>query len=454
MNAVDQALEYARGHKADHLGELKELLAIPSISTLPENEGDIQRAAHWLEAQLTKLGMSRVEIMPTGGHPIVYGESLGAPGRPTVLVYGHYDVQPVDPLDEWDSDPFDPTLRDDYIHARGASDMKSQIFAQLKAVEALVAQGDLPINIKYIIEGEEEIGSPNIDAFLESNRELLACDFVLNCDSAIIRPDQPSLVYALRGLAFFELHVEGPAKDLHSGLFGGVVHNPVQVLCELIAGMHDGDGRITLSGFYDAVRDLSTEEREALAQLDRHDEEWREMAGAPALYGEVGFTATERAGARPTLDVNGIVGGFIGEGQKTVLPAKAMAKLSCRLVADQRPKDVAEQMRAYLEKHAPPTVTWRLVEMAGAHPAQTNRDTPWMGAAATALKEVFGVEPVFSRQGGTVPIVSSLKEVLGVDTVMMGFGLPSDGIHGPNERQYLPNFYAGIESYIRFMGSL
>ncbi len=452
MSDVQTAIDCARGRREQHLAALKEVLAIPSVSTLPAHKGDIERTARWIAEELQRLDMARVDIMPTGGHPVVYAERLGVLGKPTVLVYGHYDVQPADPLDEWASPPFEATVRGDNLHARGASDMKGQMVALLKAVECVMTAGGLPVNMKFLLEGEEEIGSPHLAPFIQTHRELLECDVVLNCDSGILRPDLPAIVYALRGLAYFEIEVHGPKTDLHSGMFGGTVHNPAQVLCELIAGMHDADGRITLPHFYDDVLPLSEEERQALARLPGSDEQWRAIAGAPALWGESGYSVVERAGARPTLDVNGIVGGFTGQGSKTVLPAKALAKVSMRLVPNQDGVAVAEQLRAYLREKAPRTVTWEVREMAHCPPAVMRRDSPAMCAAVRAINDVFGVEPLFKREGGSVPAVAMLHRLLGVDTVMLGFALPDDGFHGPNEKLHLPNFFRGIETYTRFLG--
>lgn len=454
MASVDAALHFAREHKDTHLQQLKDLLAIPSISTLSEHAGDIARCAEWLAEQLRAIRMTRVEIIPTARHPVIYAEWLGAPGKPTVLVYGHYDVQPADPLNEWESPPFEPTIRDDYIHARGASDMKGQIFGQLKAMECLVHTGDPPLNIKYMLEGEEEIGSPNLETFIDDHKEMLSCDFVLNCDAGILAKDQPAITYGLRGLAYYELEIRAHKKDLHSGLFGGSVPNPAHVLCELIAGMHDTDGRVTLPGFYDRVRDLDREEREALAALPHTDEKWLEMAGSKGLYGEKGFTTIERVGARPTLEVNGIWSGFTGEGSKTVLPAVATAKISARLVADQHPPDVTQQLKTYLKENVPDFVDWELRPMVHGVGATMDRHSPYMEAAVGALKKIFGVEPLFRREGGSIPVVGILQEKLGVDSVMLGFAMPDDGIHGPNERQYLPNFFKGIETYIHFLSIL
>jgi acetylornithine deacetylase/succinyl-diaminopimelate desuccinylase-like protein len=447
--SLTKALEFTRSNHERFLTEFKEFLSIPSISTLSEHQPDIQHAADWLVRQLSNLNMKNIAIMPTGGHPVVYGEWLDAHRKPVVLIYGHYDVQPADPINEWKSPPFEPTVRGDNIYARGAHDMKGQLHAVLKAIEAWQKSSTLPVNVKLLFEGEEEIGSKHLEAFIEKHKDKLKCDLVLNADSSILKPDLPSLTYGLRGMAYFEILIRGPSNDLHSGLFGGTVHNPAQVLCELIAGMHDPDGRVTLPGFYDRVRDLPDEERQELTRLPISDEEWLRMTGAPELYGEKGYTNVERRGARPTLEVNGLVSGFTGEGSKTVLPAKAMAKVSMRLVPYQDPHAVEEGLREYLRQHAPPTVRWEVKILTSSLPALVERDNQAMRAAADALEATFGVKPVFQLSGGSVPIVSMLQRVLGVDVVPLGFGLPDDNIHGPNEKQYLPNYYRGIETYAR-----
>ncbi len=454
MTEPIKSLAYAKSQHDRYLAEYKEFLSIPSISTLSEHKPDMQRAAEWVARQMNSMGLQNVEILPTARHPVVYGDWLNAPGRPTVLVYGHYDVQPVDPLDEWVSPPFAPTIRGENIYARGASDMKAQDHAFLKALEALLKHGELAVNVKILIEGEEEIGSPNLGAFMEQHKDRLKCDVALNADSGMLRADLPTMIYGLRGLAYFEVWVHGPRQDLHSGVFGGSVHNPAQVLCELIAGMHDADGRITLPGFYDKVRALSDEERAALARLPITDEEWRVTAGVPQLYGEKGFTNTERLGARPTLEVNGFLSGFTGEGSKTVLPAKAMAKLSTRLVPYQDDIAVEAQLKEYLRKHAPPTVTWEVKKLVSGPAVLVNRDSDAMRAAAAALEATFGVTPVFALTGGSVPVVSLVQAKLGVDSLLMGFGLPDDNLHAPNEKQHLPNYYRGIEAYIRFFSNV
>ena len=454
MAALEAALAYARDQHEALLAQYKQLLAIPSVSTLPEHRDDVRRAAQWLADALEGLGMQQVEVIATSGHPIVYGERLQAPGKPTVLVYGHYDVQPVDPIDEWESDPFVPTVRGENLYARGASDMKGSLVALLKAVEALIKTGGLPVNLKFLLEGEEEVGSPSLPAFIPSNRERLAATVALNCDGDLYGPDQPSICYALRGLAYFEIEVHGPKQDLHSGVFGGSLHNPAQALCELIAGMHDADGRITLPGFYNAVRDLDADERAALARSAVPDDQWIAMSGVPALAGEKGFSTVERVGARPSLDVNGIVGGFTGEGAKTVLPAKALAKISMRLVADQKPEDVHRQLVAYIEQHAPDTITWEVRGLGSAPAAIVDRDSPEMRAALEALADTFGSEPFFKREGGSIPVVGLMQEQLGLESILMGCRLPDDNMHGPNEKQHLPTLYKGVEAFVRFLVNL
>jgi acetylornithine deacetylase/succinyl-diaminopimelate desuccinylase-like protein len=452
MSESTKAIAYAAKNRERYLAELKEFLAIPSVSTLSEHKPDMQRAAEWVSRQLTGIGFKKVEIMPTGGHPVVYGEWLGQPGRPTVLVYGHYDVQPADPLNEWTTPPFEPTVRGDNIYARGASDMKGQVHAFLKALEALSKNEGLPVNVKVLVEGEEEIGSAHLASFIDQHLDQLRSDLVLNADSGIMRPDQPSIVYGLRGLAYFELWVYGPKQDLHSGAFGGSVHNPAQVLCELIAGMHDANGHVTLPGFYDKVRDLSDAERRELT--NGPDEEWRAISGVPSLHGEKGFSTAERLGARPTLEINGLLSGFTGEGAKTVLPAKAMAKISMRLVPYQDDQQVEGQLRAFLEKHMPPTVRWDLKKFVSGPAVLVKRDTPGVRAATFALETTFGVKPLFKLEGGSVPVVSMVQDKLGVDSILMGFGLPDDNLHSPNEKLHLPNFFHGVEAYIRFFDAV
>jgi len=448
---MDSALSYVRQNKERYLAELREVLTIPSISTDPDHKADMQHAAEWMSSQLRSMGMNNVQIMPTAGYPVVYGEWLGAgQSAPTVMLYGHYDVQPPDPLELWVSPPFEPEVRGDYMFGRGSADMKGQVLACLKAVESIVRTGQLPVNIKWLIEGEEEVGSENLDAFIQEHKELLASDFCLNADAGILAEDEPSITTGLRGLAYFELRVYGPSKDLHSGLYGGIVHNPAQALTELIAGMHDAKGRVTLPGFYDKVRKLSQKERQGFARLPLRKKLYLQQTGVPALWGEPNFTPPERVGARPTLEVNGLLSGFTGIGSKTVLPARAMAKISCRLVPDQTEAETTKQLRAYLKQKAPKDIRWELEYLHGAGAALTSIDSPGVQAMRQAMKEVWGKEPHFLREGGSIGVVVQLQRHLKVDSVLSGFALPDCDAHSPNEKLHLPTWYRGIETLVRF----
>lgn len=450
-----KALSFARNNQTVFLENMKELISIPSVSTDPERADQIKKASEWLKTELENLEMDRVEIYPTPRHPIVYAEDLSAgEDKPTVLIYGHYDVQPEDPIDEWDSDPFSPTEKGENLYARGATDMKGQIIATFSAVQAIKETGDLPLNIKFLIEGEEEIGGSYLETFIEENAAMLACDFFLNPDTGMQAPDLPTITYALRGIAYFELRVIGPKQDMHSGTFGGAIHNPAQVMADLIAGMHDDKGRVTLPGFYDSVKPLEDDEREELRKLPISEDFFLEQAGVKALFGEEGYTAVERTGARPTLEINGLYSGFIDEGQKTVLPAYAMAKISCRLVADQVPLEVGDQLRSYLTENAPDTVTWELDQMSKDFPSLSDRKSKWIEAYVKAAETVWGKRPIFKREGGSVPVVVHIQQTLGVDSVNIGFGLPSDNMHGPNEKIHLPTFYKGIEALVHFLFNL
>jgi acetylornithine deacetylase/succinyl-diaminopimelate desuccinylase-like protein len=454
-DARDLAIQYAHDQRQRFLDELVAFSSIQSVSTDPERAGDVQKNANWLVKRLDSLGLENIKIYPTPGHPVVYAEALSAgPEAPTVLVYGHYDVQPAEPLDKWDTSPFEPTVRGENLYARGASDMKGQVAASINAAEAIIRTSQLPVNLKFILEGEEEIGSPNLPAFIEEHKDMLACDFALNPDTGMVTPDLPTITYALRGLAYFELRLWGPDHDLHSGVFGGAVHNPAQVLAELIAGMHDQQGRVTLPGFYDRVRLLEDEERAEIARLPKDEAWYLENTGAPALFGEAGFTPDERVGGRPTLEVNGMVSGFTGEGSKTVLPASAMAKISCRLVPDQDPDEVHQQLLAYLEEKAPPTVKWEVIFMASGPASISDRKSPWSQAYFQAAESAWGIKPVFKREGGSVPVVTAFQEILGVESVNIGFGLPTDNMHGPNEKLHLPTWYKGIDALIHFLFNL
>lgn len=451
MTNLDQAIAYAHEQKNSFLRTLEEFVSIPSVSTKPENKNDIQATAQWIENRLHAIGITQTEIFPTPGNPIVYAEKESpASNAPTVLIYGHYDVQPAEPLELWQTPAFSPTIRGENLFARGASDMKGQVAASLFAVESLLQAGDLPVNIKFILEGEEEIGSPNLVPFIREHKDLLKCDVCLNPDTGMIAADIPTITYALRGLAYFELRVYGPKQDLHSGVFGGAVHNPAIVLSELIAGMHDGNGHITLPGFYDRVLPLSDEERTELSRLPMDDSFYMKQTGVPAVYGEAGYTSVERTGARPSLDVNGIYSGFIDEGSKTIIPAWAMAKISMRLVARQRPDEVYAGLKQYLEEHAPNTVRWELTQLGSGSASISDIHHPATQALTAAMTEVFGKAPVYKREGGSVPIVADMQEILGIDSILTGFGLADDNIHSPNEKLHLPTWYRGIDTLIAF----
>ncbi|MGE5123814.1 MAG: dipeptidase [Acidobacteriaceae bacterium] len=449
------AIQYAHDHASHYLAELRDFCSIPSISTLETSKSDVHKAAEWLANHMRQLGINSVQVFQTPGHPVVYGEILSAGEQAvTALVYGHYDVQPVDPLDLWLSNPFTAEIRDGYIFARGISDMKGQLLLALDALDAITKTGQLPINFKFIFEGEEEIGSPNLSPFLAAHKELLRCDLAINPDTGGLTPDIPCITYALRGLAYMELRVFGPDHDLHSGVFGGSVLNPAQALCQLVAGMHDEHGRVTLPHFYDKVRLIEAEERAELARLPVDDEYYLKATGAPRLYGEQGFTTIERLGARPTLEVNGLYSGFIGEGSKTVLPAVAMAKISARLVPDQQPSEVYQQMQTYLEAHAPKEIRWTLVTMHGAPASITDRNSPFINSLVRALETVWKVKPVFKREGGSVPVVLDFQRILNVETVNTGFSMADDNMHSPNEKLHLPTWYRGIDAFIHFYFNL
>lgn len=428
------------------LNELKELLSIPSISTEPDNVNDVQRCAEWIAAHCTTIGMKRTEIYPTKGHPIVYSEWLEAgDDAPTVLFYGHYDVQPVDPLNLWTNPPFEPVFREGKVYARGATDDKGQVFLHLKAIEALLKEkGTLPVNVKLLIEGEEEIGSPNLSPFIGEYKEMLRCDTVLISDTPIFAPGLPSLVYGLRGLCYMEVELTGPNRDLHSGTFGGAVDNPINALANVIAQLKDGFGRITIPGFYDDIVPLTEDERADFARLPYDEKEYCNALDIPFTFGEFGYTTYERTGARPTLDVNGIWGGFTGEGAKTVLPSKATAKISMRLVPNQKTDIIAELFEKHIKSLVPPTMKVRVSNLHGADPALTPRDSNGVKAAVKALETAYGKKPVLSREGGSIPVCLLFDTILGAPTVLMGFGLNSENAHSPDEHFSLENFEKGI----------
>ncbi|QXD16753.1 dipeptidase [Rhodocaloribacter litoris] len=448
---MEKALAYAGTHFDDFVAQLQDLLRIPSISTDPDYRDEVRRAAGWLADHLETIGMAHTEVLDTAGHPVVYAEHVVDPARPTVLVYGHYDVQPPDPLALWTSPPFEPVIRDGVIYARGACDDKGQLFMHLKAAEAYLATGEgPPVNLKFLLEGEEESGSEHLPGFIEAHHERLAADIVLISDTDLFGPGIPSITYGLRGLAYLEVTLTGPNRDLHSGMYGGAVENPINALCRLIAGLHDADHRVTIPGFYDNVVPLTEEERATFRALPFDEQAWAKEVGLPATKTEKGYSVLEAISARPTLDVNGIWGGYTGKGAKTVLPAQAHAKISMRLVPDQRPEEIAEKARAYFEANCPPTMKLSFRYLHGGPGVLVDTHSPAMQAAARALKEVFGRDPFFIRSGGSIPVVSVFKKRLGLDSVLMGFGLTSDAIHSPNEHFGLDRFRQGIESIIRF----
>jgi len=451
-----QALEFSHQNKQKFLDKLIEYVKFPTVSADSAHKDDMRAAAKWTTERLSEIGMENVKILETGGHPLVYADHLHAgEDKPTVVIYGHYDVQPPDPLELWETGPFEPEIRDNKLYGRGASDMKGQIIASISAVESILSAGDLPLNIKWMIEGEEEIGSENLPNFIENNKELYTCDFVLNPDGGILGEEIPSIPYALRGIVGYEIKLKGPAKDLHSGVFGGAILNPANEIARLIAGMHDENGRITLPGFYDQVKELTSEEREEMAKLPMDDEYFMKHSGAPEVTGgEKGYSAVERASARPTLDINGIFSGYTGEGMKTVLPSFATAKITCRLVPNQQPDKIDVSMRQYLEENVSPGVTWDLFASGGAPASITPIDTKEVLALSKALKTVWGKEPNFFRIGGSVPIVAEMERILGVVSVLTGFGLPDDSIHSPNEKLSLQTWYRGIDTLIHFIFNL
>lgn len=449
---MSRAIQYAQENKEKHLAELMDFLRIPSVSTQPEHDADVKVAANWLAAQMEQAGLENVQVIETKGHPLLYADWLHAAGAPTVLIYGHYDVQPAEPFELWQSPPFEPEIRDDFLYARGASDDKGQVYIHVKAVAALLqTEGRLPLNVKFIVEGEEESGGESLSAFIPQNMELLAADVAFVSDTSMVNPEQPAIVYGLRGMAYFMLDIQGPQRDLHSGSFGGGVDNPLNVLGHVIAKLKDENGRVLIPGFYDRVRPLTAQERDILAKYPFDEATWLAETGAPQAWGEPEFSLVERLGARPTLDVHGIIGGYVGAGGKTVLPGQVHAKFSMRLVPDQDPAEIVTAVEQYLAEIMPPTVTYQLQYTGGAHASVSDLNIPAMQAAIQACRETFGREPVFMREGGSIPVVSEFQNILGMETILLGFGLAGDNIHAPNERYYLPNYFRGIETSIRFL---
>lgn len=440
--------------ESESLEQLKEYLRIPSISTDPAYTPEVQRCADWVEAKLSAMGLEARQIREGGGHPMVYAERIEDPALPTVLFYGHYDVQPVDPIELWRNDPFEPTLEGQQLVARGATDDKGQSFAHIRGVEAILAErGRLPVNVKFLIEGEEESGGEAIERFVRRDAgATLACDAVVVSDSSMYAPGQPSLLYGLKGLAYMEIRITGPNRDLHSGTFGGGVRNPLNCLASLVASLVDQEtGRVLIPGFYDKVRPLEGWEREEFAKLPFVEADWASAIGVPATFGEQGYSTLERVWARPTCDVNGIWGGYQGKGAKTVLPAQGGAKVSMRLVPDQDPKEIAELFIRHIRSIAPPGVTVEVEDLHGASPVLIDAQGPIVEAAMDAMEDVWGKRPVRIREGGSIPIVSTFSQVLEVPVLLLGFGLSDDRLHSPNEKFDLPNFYGGIRSVARML---
>lgn len=451
------AIEYARKEYSRFLDELKNLLRIPSVSTLPEHKDDLRRTAELLSAELKRIGMENVRLIEGEGHPLVYADWLHAEGRPTGLCYGHYDVQPPDPLDEWLTPPFEPTERNGNIYARGAVDDKGQMYMHIKALEALFAAnaGRLPLNIRVILEGEEEVGGESIAKFVREHPEELKADFALVSDSEMFAPELPTLCVGLRGMIYTEIEVRGAKNDLHSGMYGGAAPNPFVALAQIIAQFKDKDGRILIPGFYDKVRKPSADELKAWKNLPFDEEHYRlNEVGSSALTGEPGYSVLERTWARPTLDVHGMPGGFTGAGAKTVIPAKAVAKVSMRLVPDMAPQEAFAQYKSYVESLKPAGVEIEVRLIHSGDPIVVGTDNEYIKAATTALKKIWNKDTVFIRSGGSIPIVGDFERHLKIPTVLMGFGLPDDNLHAPNEKFHLANFYRGIESIITFFDEI
>ncbi|MEK6780996.1 MAG: dipeptidase [Bacteroidota bacterium] len=442
--------QYIQTNQDRFLSELFDLLRIPSISADSRHKGDVRKAAEYVVEKLKDAGAGKVELCETKGHPIVFGEKLINPTLPTVLVYGHYDVQPVDPLNLWDSPPFEPIIKNGKIYARGSCDDKGQVYMHIKSFEIMSKLNQLSCNIKFMIEGEEEVGSDNLGTFVKENKSKLKADVILISDTSLISLDTPSITAGLRGLSYMEVEVTGPNRDLHSGVYGGAVANPINVLSEMIASMHDKNGRITIPGFYDKVAELTATERTALNKAPFDLEAYKKELAIDDIKGEAGFTTLERTGTRPTLDVNGIWGGYTGEGAKTVLPSKASAKISMRLVPDQNSTEITDLFTKHFKSIAPKSVKVKVTAHHGGEPAVTPTDSKAFKAASSAFEEVWGKAPIPTRDGGSIPIVSLFKKELGLDTVLMGFGLDSDAIHSPNEHYGIENFLIGIETIVSF----
>lgn len=449
--SVDYKAYFAE-HREEHLNELKEWLSIPSISALSDHKDDVAKAAEWLAGKLTEAGLQHVEIHQTAGHPIVTADYLHAEGKPTVLVYGHYDVQPVDPLHLWETPPFEPAIRDGKLYARGATDDKGQLFLHVKAVEAMLKQEkELPVNIKFVIEGEEEVSSPNLPLYLEQNKDKLAADAIVISDTSLLAPGKPAISTGLRGLCSLELTLETANTDLHSGTYGGGVPNALHALVSLLSSLHDEQGRVAVKGFYDGVLELTPEMRQEFAKQEFDEEKLKQDLGLDSLYGEEGFSFVERVGARPTLELNGVYGGFQGEGSKTVIPKEAHAKITCRLVANQDPQAVLDAIEAHLYAHTPPGSKITFIPKEKAFAFNIDPSHPMLQKAADAFERVYGTRALFTKDGGSIPIVEKLSSTLNAPAVMMGFGLPDENLHAPNEHFNLENFDKGLLTIVQYL---
>lgn len=449
---MEQIKNYIENNFNRYVDELKEFLKIPSISTYPENSNDIKICAEFVATNLKNAGMSKVEIFPTEGHPLVYAEWLGAPGQPTVLVYGHYDVQPPEPIELWETPPFEPTIKDGKIFARGATDDKGQLFTHIKSVEAYFkTNGSLPINLKFIIEGEEEIGSESLESFLIHHKDILKCDAVLISDTSLFAPGIPTITYGLRGISYFEIQINGPNRDLHSGDYGGVVGNPINILSQIISKLHNRNSKVTIPHFYDDVIKLTKKERDNYKKLKFSEKEFAKSIGVKELAGENNFSILERIWARPCLDCNGILGGFTGKGSKTIIPSSATAKISMRLVPNQDPKKISKYFSNYIKSLTPKSVSVKITELQSAFPTITPLNNKANIAAASAMEKAFGKKTVFIRDGGSIPVIASFSRLLKAPSVLMGFGLNSENLHSPNEHFNLTHFKLGILSSAYFI---
>jgi len=452
----DIARRYSRANAERFRGELREMLRIPSLSADPAHANDVRRMAEWLAAHMRGLGIENARTMPTAGHPVVYGEWLGAgPGRPTVLVYGHYDVVPAALEDGWDTPPFEPVEKDGKIFARGVTDDKGQLFIHIKAFESyLKTAGAAPVNLKFFLEGEEEVSSPNLRPFLEANLDLLKADVCVISDSSMRVIEEPAIMHSLRGMTYIEIEVGGPRDDLHSGFYGGAVHNPALALVEILSKMHNPDHSIAVPGFYDDVVPLTAEERAEIAKTDLSEEQLKQATGVPDVWGEEAYSIRERVSARPTLEINGLLSGWTGPGPKTIIPVRAMAKVSCRLVGNQNPHAIYQKLKEYIESITPPTVRVEVRLLTTGEPALIPFNLPEMQAAARAYEKGWGATPVFTRGGGSIPIVADIYNLMKIPVVMMGYGLDTDGLHGTNERLSIEMFHRGIETAIVYLAEL